>query len=458
MMNKIVYIVHAVDTEGPLFESLEATFQRINELFDVQLEASEEILKKIRNKEINLGGKEDLVRDIISQGKISCLGSWEKIDSMLVQITSKEFRFQTPDSFGGGWVYSWFCLDHVGFTGINPRMRDLGYHKVQDHYREFLSYRKESRDLIQWHYHALSLTNDAHRAGSTYLNSDHIYNILTRKVIERRWFPAAFRPGHHTERPDSHFFLEQWIPFDFGNDATREEKTKPNLSLARYGDWRRASRSWIPYHPAHDDYQTPGECRRWIARCLPINERGYQISYQDVLQAAEEASRHGTSILAVTDHDFRNMQPDVEKMMGLISKCSREYDGILFKYADAIEAMRAVLNLNDLSAPDFHIEIKPFKNHSRLIVKCSNSIFGPQPFLALKTKDKSYYWQNFDFESTNEWSYSFDSSNLHLEHVDSIGIAANTPSGVTEVVTLDVQSGKQEKNIYNQDLTEVKIT
>ena len=35
--NKIVYIVHAVDTEGPLYESTKATFKRIEELFNIDI-------------------------------------------------------------------------------------------------------------------------------------------------------------------------------------------------------------------------------------------------------------------------------------------------------------------------------------------------------------------------------------------------------------------------------------
>ena len=38
-MNKkrIVYIVHCVDTEGPLYESLSAKFERIKDLFGVNI-------------------------------------------------------------------------------------------------------------------------------------------------------------------------------------------------------------------------------------------------------------------------------------------------------------------------------------------------------------------------------------------------------------------------------------
>lgn len=449
-MEKVIYIVHAIDTEGPLYESIEATFERLNVLFGYQLEPSNQMLEKIQNKEIDLNGNEELVKDIFSDARINCYSTWDKIDAMLDEITSHEYRNEMKDSFGGGWIYNWFCMDHVGILGINPRRRDMGYHNIYDHYWNYFSRKQEDTDLIQWHYHALSITNDAHRAGSTYLNSDHIFSILTRRVIDRNWFPAVFRPGHHTERPDSHFFLEQWIPFDYGNDAAKRIKTGLDVSEARYGDWRRAPKSWIPYNPAHDDYQSVGDCRRYIARCLPIDERAYQTSYGDVMQAFEEADKNGAAILSVTNHDFRDMKPGIEKMRQLISKCSQKYKHIKFKYANVIEAMRGVFGLQDLSEIRFNVEIKKLKTHSRLIVESENNIFGPQPFLALKTMNNNYYWQNFDFEGPKIWSYSFDSNNILIDQISNIGVAANTSCGLTEIVNIDPATSVQQRTVLNK--------
>ena len=44
-----VYVVHCVDTEGPLNESLIATFKRVKDLFNIELKPSEENLEKIVN-------------------------------------------------------------------------------------------------------------------------------------------------------------------------------------------------------------------------------------------------------------------------------------------------------------------------------------------------------------------------------------------------------------------------
>ena len=48
-MTKKVYVVHCIDTEGPLYESIEATFSRLKEIFGVDLEPTVSNLKKIQN-------------------------------------------------------------------------------------------------------------------------------------------------------------------------------------------------------------------------------------------------------------------------------------------------------------------------------------------------------------------------------------------------------------------------
>jgi len=445
---KVVYLVHAVDTEGPLHESFTSHFDRVNETFGVDIKPSHENLEKLRNKKIDLAGHEDKACLMLDSLRIDTNSSWDQIDNMLDIITSENYRNEVCDSYGNGWIYNWFCMDHVGITGNNPRRRDMGYSNIHDHYHEYFNMKNDSNDLIQWHYHPLSLTNDAHRAGSTYLNSGHIYNIISRKIIDRSWFPSSFRAGHHAERPDANFFLEQWIPFDFSSDAGLI--TRANRSSARYGDWRGAPNSWIPYHPDHDNYKKPGACRRYIAKCLPINERAYTITEEDVALAFDEAGQHGASILSFTNHDFRNMAPDIEHVRNLIHECAKIHTNVKFRYSTATDAMRGVLKITESQEIKFSAELRLYKTHTRLIVKSENKVFGPQPYLAIKLKDGSYHWQNFDFEEKNVWSYSFDKDNVLIEQVEEIGVAANNVSGLTEVLNITPATGLIVRTILNK--------
>ncbi|MCG9690165.1 hypothetical protein L1D13_25075, partial [Vibrio tubiashii] len=54
----------------------------------------------------------------------------------------------------------------------------------------------------------------------------------------------------------------------------------------------------------------------------------------------------------------------------------------------------------------------------------TGSLFGPQPFLAIKTKDGRYYHDNFD-ESVKgrSYSYTFDFHTLAIETVSVVAAA-----------------------------------
>lgn len=182
-MKKIVYIVHAIDTEGPLYESTKATFERLESTFGIKLNPTYDNLQKLRNEEIKLNGIENEVAKFLEPTLQNYHDTWDKIESMLSKIMSKEFRFKYPDSFGGGWVYNWFCLDHVGYKE-NPRHRDIGYNNVHDRYVEFLDKYGEFNDDIQWHFHPMSHYQDIKKhielesLMNTHMNSIKYFHIV----------------------------------------------------------------------------------------------------------------------------------------------------------------------------------------------------------------------------------------------------------------------------------------
>ncbi len=93
-----VYVVHCIDTEGPLYESLQAKFQRLRELFGIELAATEENLEKIRSKQLDLNGLEDIVATTFSSHLSSYKDTWDKLDEMLSRIMAEEFRLRRKRS------------------------------------------------------------------------------------------------------------------------------------------------------------------------------------------------------------------------------------------------------------------------------------------------------------------------------------------------------------------------
>ena len=435
----VVYAVHCIDTEGPLSESLEATFERIQDLFGLQLKPSRRTLRQLQEEQIDLNGIESDVARVISPKLLDYNDSWEKIDNMLDGLLSADYRSRFVDSFGKPYLYNWYCLDHVDFE-INPRGRDLGHHKIFDHYQRKLKATQSSNDGLYIHFHPVPFGKQAHYCSTNFLShTNFVFRVLARRIIDRRSFPASHRPGCNTLRPDSHWFLEQYIPFDYSNYAFEnpEGLQQADFLDGRFADWRRTQHSWEVYHPSHDDYQQRGNCRRWIARCLPIGTRVF-VTQDEVNRAFREASQGLPVVLAYSDHDWRNIRGDVEEMSGMLARAQTMYPDVRFEYCNAVEAMRKALALPEKPPTQFEIEFRRSgKSGERLHINTDSPIFGPQPFLAVKTKDGRYYHDNLDFEEPfRSWTYVFDHMTLPFETVEAVGIAANDAVGNTTVCVI----------------------
>lgn len=447
-MNKEIYFVHCVDTEGPLYESLDATFGRLKEIYGIDMEATKDNLYKLQTKAFDFGGIEDEVAKVLDNSLIKTLGNWDEIEQMLESALCSNFRNELLDTDGNGWVYNWYCLDHVGFNGDNPRRRIAGHHAIFDWYTKKLERPDNLRDLIQWHYHPLPFNGHYNACGMNYVSSSNIFEILSRKIIERNFFPASYRPGFHTERPDSHWFLEQWIPFDYSCQAMgkKEILNQKDLGGGRFGNWENAPALWQPYHPSHDDYQKVGTCHRWINRCLNINTRLRNITQADIDEAFYAANSGQKQLVAFTDHDFRNIAYDVNIVRNMIITAARKYSDVNFYFCNAIEGMRRVL---DLEVNDIKLDLKYEEKNRKIIITSNNNIFGSQPFFCVKTYDGKYLWSNLDFIGDGKWSFIFDYHSVEIECVDKIGIAANSTSGITEIIVYDMRTSQMKKNILN---------
>ena len=419
-MDKILYVVHCVDTEGPLNEKIDAKFERLKSLFGIELEPTLKNLDAIQKQELNFNGAEKDVSDCFSPELLKYNRNWDEIDVMLKEMLSPEFRNKYLDNFGNGWKYSWHCMDHMGIYD-NPREKDIGYGKIFKHYKEILKEYNCNSDEINWHFHPLSLTRKSTHAATSYLNNyDILIEILCRRIIEDDWFPTVNRPGFHSERPDSHAFLEQWIPFDYANQYINEKAEQPDAMGGRFGDWTRSPSTWRGYNPSHDDYQKRGLCKRVIFRCLNVGTRFRLLSRVHVEEAFSEAQEQGSAILAFANHDFREMRPDIEAVCELLESTKSKYPDVKIKFAGAEEAALLLLGHINQTPPELSLIL----HQNKLVVEViKGEIFGPQPFFAIQTKKDEFFHDNLDvLIPQNKWTYVFDDQTLPLSNVRNIGI------------------------------------
>jgi len=439
--DKTLYVVHCIDTEGPLNETLEATFSRLENIFGVRLEPTRENLLRLQNKDIDLGGIEEAVAKCFSPKLLSYNATWDEIEEMLDGLLADNFRNRYLDDFGRGWVCSWHCMDHIGYSE-NPRHKDVGYGNVFHFYQRKLNESGGNRDEINWHFHPLSLTRNPLHAATSYLNSyDVLLQILCRRIIEDNWFPVVNRPGFHSERPDSHAFLEQCIPFDFANQSCDEQDDQPDMLSGRFGDWRRAPKTWRGYHPSHDDYQVEGSCRRTIFRCLNVGTRLRELTINHVREAFLEARHSGAAVLAFADHDYRDIRPDIDSVREMLFKAKKEFSDVKIKFSGAEEAAVSICEHKGNAKVALHIALELIEE--RLFVTIQRGeIFGPQPFLAICTKEGHYYHDNLDvIDANRKWAYTLDEQTVDVRNVAKIGVGAAGKYGGYCVAYLDLQGG-----------------
>ena len=87
---------------------------------------------------MSLGGMENEIAQMLSGHLTNYNDDWNKISEMHEILFDEKFRTNNADTQGNPWVFSWHCLDHVGYTN-NPRRRDLGHHKIFDYYQKLLN-------------------------------------------------------------------------------------------------------------------------------------------------------------------------------------------------------------------------------------------------------------------------------------------------------------------------------
>jgi hypothetical protein len=429
-----VYVVHNIDTEGPLAEEHPGNYEP-----NLQFPHF--------SGNFNAGD----MSGIIQKHRSRILGSWSEISAMLRVATSDENRCRLKDSLGNGWIFNWFCMDHIGFID-NPRFRSMGVHHIFDFYSKMIE-KQRSKDSIHWHFHPMSTYKEAHICATSYINSPELYYILGRRLLDRKWFPKANRPGFQDERPDSNWFLEQWIPFDFANAGGGfvDPDLNPDLLDGRFSDWRWAPKDWITYHPHHDNIQREGNCRRKIARSLTLLNRLNPLNESEMEKAFKRAASGKPTMMCFESHDWRDLSVEMDYVRHLLRIVSQRYPKVKFQYSEAAEAFNAVHPPSTLDPLKLECSLVLNKRlpHRVNVKIVTGKLFGPQPFFVVKTRSKRIIHDNMNFwNSFNDFNYVFDENSILPTDVEAIGIASNDAAGNQSLHVLEI-----DNNIQNNIIT-----
>jgi hypothetical protein len=166
-----------------------------------------------------------------------------------------------------------------------------------------------------------------------------------------------------------------------------------------------------------------------------VGARYRSISQKEVNQAFSEAESGAPVILAFTNHDFRDMRPDINLMQEMLAEAQQQFPKVKFKYCEGREGFRQALGLAKTSPCQLSLSFEG----NVLRIESDKKTFGPQPFFAIKTQSGEYFHDNLDFqEPFRSWTYTFDQATFELSSLGNIGIAAGDDTGNITIVDYNV--------------------
>ena len=301
------------------------------------------------------------------------LGTWEQIDAAMDKLFDDSFRKAWPDPAGGHIRFGWFFLTWTGFVS-NPRQRASGYHAVRDHYLErWGAQLAPFGDEQCWHYHHPPASGVGNEWGLDWASGDEYDRILSRQVLERGWWPVCFRAGGTIMSPASSRWVDSWFPFDYSNRAP--------LMLPGLVDWSTGVAEWTLYQPDPEDFRRPGAGHRRVARCLDLATGLHVLGADDVEQAFACAEERRPAILAVFDHDYRDIAGRLDRLRELVHEVAERHPGIEWRYAAPVEAARAAL---DMSRPR-RLQLEAAVSGGNVHVWSTEPVFQSVPWLAVRS-------------------------------------------------------------------------
>ena len=143
-------------------------------------------------------------------------------------------------------------------------------------------------------------------------------------------------------------------------------------------------------------------------------------------------------LLGLASHDWRNIETEVDYSYNLIKKASKKYPDVSYEFCNVDDGFRKVLWPGGIKEKKLKLKIKYNKATKNdvpnvVIETKQGKVFGPQPFLAIKTKSRNFIYDNLDFISKNKWGYAFYENTLMQDEIDEIVVAANDKYGNTSI-------------------------
>ena len=327
----------------------------------------------------------------------------------VAQTMEPSWRGCHTDSFGDSLKLTWFVMSHELFC----HAPDGSCTMVLDTLLKFHYAIEQFGDQLAWHYHHADWT-DPNEDGvshwnqlltfdrTTYTNGVDVgiaERMLNRLLIDRGFFPAAFRTGWTWENDAFSRWVEDIIPFDFSANPPHKNTPKKREPLRNQYDWSRAPKEFRGYHPDAKNYQIPGKMRRWIFR---TNDDNKAVGWQKIFQLARLGKNQ---LAAITCHSYDNIALLLDTMLPNFMHQALLAE-VMVKFVTASAAAAAITGKASLPAPPLRID----RAGDTLFIISDTLNYQPAPYCAIKTSEGIYRraFAHSLGRKTGRWFYAME--------------------------------------------------
>lgn len=323
------------------------------------------------------------------------------------KVMDPSFRNQMKDSYGTPLKMTWWMMSGNTFRySVNnnvPHTNSLPLHLMKKYHGANV---KLIGDELSLHYHNWVWT-DYDNDGKYYWNQaltfdefaeDFTYT-LAENLLEENMFPVSYRSGWHYMNNEWQNYLENVLPFSMHNDypAKRTDTTEP---LDNTYDWSLASSEFVPFHPAKDNYQIPGDLKGYDVRSE------YMASFNQTLMnyVFDQAKKGIDQVVCIWAHlpedDFL---ANIKRVDSLAQKSAIAFPEVKFRYCTGVEAYQRWLKTNDVTPPGIILNEETSGDETYYSVQVDEPIFQAFPFLAVKDLYEEYYSLHMQLIGNNIW-------------------------------------------------------
>jgi hypothetical protein len=274
-------------------------------------------------------------------------------------VFNESFRTSHRDSFGNTFKMTWFAeMDYLmaqgnyvwgdgspagvsGYTAIHDILMNNWGAEIQIY-----------GDSIEYHHHFMIYDGTWKRYdnGPDAGYPEYQMYALDHMIIDRSFYPSAFRSGWLVTSSTLSNWLEEWIPFD----------CTPSGGV------------WYPVHPSG--------MSRWQTRCAS------GISQSDLNAAFARARDYGRALYSFYCHDRNDMAGYINMLQACLNTADADetnYPSVSFEYVSAREAMQRTLGFTDFTPPTLTVT----SSGGTYTIVSSEPLWKNRPYVPFKYTD-----------------------------------------------------------------------